>query len=110
MRKGSEIDEAERAKNRSKSKVRVRVEHVFAVVKRLWGFTKVRIAARQERHALVRGAGAGQSLPGPGALGMSASEMGARRACEAEMATIPIEINLPLSANPALPNHKESTR
>ena len=42
MRKGSEIDEAERAKNRSKSKVRVRVEHVFAVVKRLWGFTKVR--------------------------------------------------------------------
>jgi IS5 family transposase len=31
-----------RAKNRSKSKIRARVEHVFAVVKRLWGFTKVR--------------------------------------------------------------------
>ena len=36
------MDEVARAKNRSKSKVRARVEHVFAVVKRLWGFTKVR--------------------------------------------------------------------
>lgn len=30
------------AKNRNKSRIRARVEHVFAVVKRLWGFTKVR--------------------------------------------------------------------
>jgi hypothetical protein len=37
-----QVDEAKRAKNRSKSKIRARVEHVFAVVKRLWGFTKVR--------------------------------------------------------------------
>jgi IS5 family transposase len=29
-------------KNRNKSKIRARVEHVFAVVKRLWGFAKVR--------------------------------------------------------------------
>ena len=28
--------------NRGKSRVRARVEHVFAVVKRLWGFSKVR--------------------------------------------------------------------
>ena len=28
--------------NRAKSRVRARVEHVFAVVKRLWGFNKVR--------------------------------------------------------------------
>jgi IS5 family transposase len=42
VRKGGEFDEAQRAKNRNKSKVRARVEHVFAVVKRLWGFTKVR--------------------------------------------------------------------
>ncbi|WP_198970205.1 transposase, partial [Xylophilus sp. ASV27] len=42
VRKGGEIDEAERSKNRNKSRVRARVEHVFAVVKRLWGFTKVR--------------------------------------------------------------------
>ena len=39
---GCEIDEAQRAKNRNKSKIRSRVEHVFAVVKRLWGFDKVR--------------------------------------------------------------------
>jgi IS5 family transposase len=40
-RKG-EADEATRAKNRSKSRIRARVEHVFCVVKRLWGFSKVR--------------------------------------------------------------------
>lgn len=41
-RKSGEIDEVERGKNRNKSKIRARVEHVFAVVKRLWGFSKVR--------------------------------------------------------------------
>jgi IS5 family transposase len=41
-RKGGEIDEAERSRNRNKSKIRARVEHVFGVVKRLWGFSKVR--------------------------------------------------------------------
>ena len=40
--RGGIVDEVERAKNKSKSKVRARVEHVFAVVKRLWGFNKVR--------------------------------------------------------------------
>ena len=42
VRRGGEVDGARRAKNRNKSKVRARVEHVFAVVKRLWGFTKAR--------------------------------------------------------------------
>jgi IS5 family transposase len=42
VRKAGEVDEVKRAKNRSKSKIRARVEHVFALVKRLWGFTKVR--------------------------------------------------------------------
>jgi hypothetical protein len=42
VRRGGGIDEVPRAKNRNKSKVRARVEHVFAVVKRLWGFSKVR--------------------------------------------------------------------
>lgn len=37
-----EVDELKRAKNHNKSKIRARVEHVFAVVKRLWGFSKVR--------------------------------------------------------------------
>nr|WP_232446132.1 transposase [Burkholderia ubonensis] len=30
------------ARTENKSKIRARVEHVFAVVKRLWGFAKVR--------------------------------------------------------------------
>lgn len=42
VRKGGQVDEVERGRNRNKSKIRARVEHVFAVVKRLWGFTKVR--------------------------------------------------------------------
>ncbi len=42
IRKGGEVDEAERSRNRNKSRIRARVEHVFAVVKRLWGFSKVR--------------------------------------------------------------------
>lgn len=41
-RKDEAVDEVKRAKNRNKSKIRARVEHVFAVLKRLWGFTKVR--------------------------------------------------------------------
>ena len=42
VRKDDDGREVERTKNRNKSKVRARVEHVFAVVKRLWGFSKVR--------------------------------------------------------------------
>ena len=36
------IDEVERAKNRTKSRVRSKVEHVFAVMKLKFGFVKVR--------------------------------------------------------------------
>jgi IS5 family transposase len=36
------VDEVERAKNRTKSRVRARVEHAFGVIKRVFGFTKVR--------------------------------------------------------------------
>jgi IS5 family transposase len=42
VRKGSPTEELERLINRAKSRVRARVEHVFGVVKRLWGFDKVR--------------------------------------------------------------------
>ena len=38
----------QRAKNRNKSRVPARLEHVFAVVKRLWGFTKVRYRGLQK--------------------------------------------------------------
>lgn len=37
-----QVDEVKRARNRNKSRIRARVEHVFCVVKRLWGFSKVR--------------------------------------------------------------------
>ncbi|MEX3606540.1 MAG: transposase, partial [Burkholderia sp.] len=36
------VNEVARRKNRNKSRIRARVEHVFTVIKRLWGFTKVR--------------------------------------------------------------------
>jgi transposase, IS5 family len=42
VRHSGQVDQVERSKNRNKSRVRARVEHVFGVVKRLWGFTKVR--------------------------------------------------------------------
>ena len=38
----AQVDEVERAKNRSKSRVRSKVEHVFGVMKLKFGFTKVR--------------------------------------------------------------------
>ena len=39
---GGDVDQSKRASNREKSTVRARVEHVFGVIKRLWGFNKVR--------------------------------------------------------------------
>lgn len=36
------VDQAERAKNRTKSKVRARVEHPIGILKRVFGFVKVR--------------------------------------------------------------------
>ncbi len=65
-RPGSPTEELERLINRAKSKVRARVEHVFAVVKRLWGFDKVRYrglaknATRSFVTLLARGALYGQ--------------------------------------------------
>ncbi|QUN32141.1 IS5 family transposase (plasmid) [Cupriavidus sp. KK10] len=41
-RRADQVDKVARRKNRNKSKIRARVEHVFGIVKRLWGFTKVR--------------------------------------------------------------------
>ena len=42
------VDETQRSKNRNKSRIRARVEHVFGMVKRLWGFTKVRYRGLQK--------------------------------------------------------------
>jgi IS5 family transposase len=41
-RRNRPLTAAEKAVNRTKSRVRAKVEHPFCVVKRLWGFTKVR--------------------------------------------------------------------
>ena len=48
VRHGGIVDEAVKAKNRNKSHIRSRVEHVFGVVKRLWGFGKVRYRGLQK--------------------------------------------------------------
>ena len=42
IRRQGTVDEAERAKNRTKSKVRAKVEHTIGVIKRVFGFSKVR--------------------------------------------------------------------
>ena len=47
-RAGGIMNEVERGKNRNKSRIRARVEHVFGVVKRLWGFGKVRYRGLQK--------------------------------------------------------------
>lgn len=42
VRKGTALEALDRVVNRIKSRTRSKVEHVFAVTKRLWGFDKVR--------------------------------------------------------------------
>jgi len=39
---GGEVDEVKRRKNRNMSEIRARVDHIFDVIKSLWGFTKIR--------------------------------------------------------------------
>jgi transposase, IS5 family len=41
-KRSGEVDEVKRGKNRNKSKIRARVEHVFGMLKRLRSFNKVR--------------------------------------------------------------------
>jgi IS5 family transposase len=48
------VDETERARNRIKSKVRARVEHPIGVIKRVFGFVKVRYRGlAKNAHRLV---------------------------------------------------------
>ena len=48
------VDEIERAKNRTKSKVRAKVEHSIGVIKRVFGFAKVRYRGlRKNAHRLL---------------------------------------------------------
>src|SRR5207248_1838794 len=48
------VNEVERAKNRTKSKVRARVEHAIGVIKRVFGFSKVRYRGlKKNTHRLL---------------------------------------------------------
>ena len=48
------VDEVERAKNRTKSKVRAKVEHAIGVIKRVFGFAKVRYRGlKKNTHRLI---------------------------------------------------------
>src|SRR5689334_20227805 len=48
------VDEVERRKNRTKSKVRARVEHAIGVIKRVFGFAKVRYRGlKKNTHRLL---------------------------------------------------------
>jgi hypothetical protein len=48
------VDENERAKNRTKSKVRAKVEHPIGVIKRVFGFAKVRYRGlKKNAHRLL---------------------------------------------------------
>ena len=54
-RRNRTLTKAERSQNRTKSRVRAKVEHPFCVVKRLWKFTKVcyRGLAKNENRLFV---------------------------------------------------------
>lgn len=66
MRCAGEVEKVHRAKNRNESRVRARVEHVLAVVKRLWGGHSGALSrAAEERHVRIHGPSAGQHLPVP---------------------------------------------
>jgi IS5 family transposase len=48
------VDEVEQAKNRTKSKVRARVEHAIGVIRRVFGFAKVRYRGlKKNTHRLL---------------------------------------------------------
>ena len=47
------VDAVERAKNRSKSRVRAKVEHPIGVIKRIFGFAKVRYRGLKNLHRLL---------------------------------------------------------
>jgi IS5 family transposase len=44
------VDEEGKRKNKTKSKVRAKVEHPFRILKRVFGFTKVRYRGLKKNH------------------------------------------------------------
>jgi len=44
------VDEVQKAKNRAKARVRAKVEHPFRILKRIFGFDKVRYRGLKKNH------------------------------------------------------------
>jgi hypothetical protein len=66
------VDEVERAKNRAKSKVRAKVEHPIGIIKRVFGFAKVRYRGLKKHPSPARDLRIRQSVHGPPAAIASA--------------------------------------
>jgi hypothetical protein len=54
------VDEAEKARNRTKSKARAKVKHSIGVIKRVFGFAKVRYSGLDKPAPLICDLGIGQ--------------------------------------------------
>jgi hypothetical protein len=76
------VDEVERAKNRTKSKVRARVEHVIGVIKRVFGFAKVRYRGLKASAGSLRW---WKTPPAVSALDAPPRDEGARERCIREV-------------------------
>ena len=63
-RHNNRVDEVERAKNRTKSTVRSKVEHVFGVLKLKFGFVKLRYRGLKKSQPTVYDMRAGELVPG----------------------------------------------
>jgi len=62
------VDEDEKRKNRTKSRVRAKVEWPFRILKRVFGYTKVRYRGILKNHHWHLRPRPGQSLPAPQAV------------------------------------------
>ena len=59
------VDEEARRRNTTKARVRAKVEHPFRILKRVFGYTKVRYRHLEKSSVAVRGFRAGQPVPTP---------------------------------------------
>ena len=57
------VDEEGKRKNKTKSKVRAKVEHPFRILKRVFGFTKVHYRGLKKNHEWLCAAFARESIP-----------------------------------------------
>ena len=51
--RGRKLNAADKAFNRKSNRIRSRVEHVFGVIKNLWGYRKVRYKGLEKNRAQV---------------------------------------------------------